>query len=65
MKDTRKVISMSDGKSGPAPADDEGVTLSPDAPIGEPTPGEPERPVREPIPGDGGIIAPGPTPESR
>lgn len=55
---------MSNGTSKPAPADD-GVTLSPDAPIGEPVPDQPEPPMRDPAPGDGGIVAPGPTPESR
>lgn len=49
----------------PAPDEGDGVTLSPDAPIGEPVPDQPERPVREPAPDDGGIIAPGPTPGSR
>ena len=52
--------------NNPKPAsDDDGVTLSPDAPIGEPLPDQPEPPVREPAPGDGGVIGPGPTPESR
>lgn len=55
---------MSDGDPKPAPEHD-GVTLSPDAPVGEPVPDQPEPPLREPEPGDGGIIAPGPTPESR
>lgn len=56
---------MVDDKPQPTPDDGEGVTLSPDAPIGEPVPDQPEPPMREPAPGDGGIIAPGPTPESR
>jgi hypothetical protein len=56
---------MVDGKPQPTPDDGEGVTLSPDAPIGEPVPDQPEPPMREPAPGDGGTIAPGPTPESR
>lgn len=50
----------------PAPDDDDGgIVLSPDAPIGEPIPDGPEPPLREPAPGDGGVIAPGSTPESR
>lgn len=53
---------MHEGKPTP---DEDGVTLSPDAPIGEPVPDKPERPLREPAPGDDGVIAPGSTPESR
>lgn len=49
----------------PAPGADDGATLSPDTPIGEPVPNLPEPPMRKPAPGDGGIIAPGPTPGSR
>ena len=55
---------MSYNNSTPEP-DDDGVALSPDAPVGEPAPDQPKPPVRGPVPGDGGIIAPGPTPESR
>ena len=56
---------MTDSKPQPTPADDEGITLSPDASIGEPVPDQPNPPVLEPAPGDGGAIAPVPTPESR
>lgn len=49
----------------PTLGDDDGVILLPDAPIGEPVPDQPEPPVREPAPGGDGVIAPGPTPESR
>jgi hypothetical protein len=56
---------MSGGKDQPSFPDEDGVTLSPDAPIGEPVTGEPERPVREPLPGEDGIIGPGSTPGSR
>ncbi len=55
---------MSDDNPRPSP-DDDGVTLSPDAPIGEPVPHRLERPQSEPPPNEGGIIGPGPTPESR
>jgi hypothetical protein len=46
--------------------DDEGVDLSPDEPMGVPaTPGAVTEPAPMPMPGEGGVIAPGPTPESR
>ena len=46
--------------------EDEGVTLSPDAPIGEPMPDSGDgAPPPLSVPGDDGVIGPGPPPESR
>ena len=46
--------------------DEDGVDLSPDEPIGvPPTPVGATDPAPLPMPGDDGVIAPGPTPESR
>lgn len=45
---------------------DDGVDLSPDEPMGvPPVPGGATEPAPVPMPGDDGVIAPGPTPESR
>ena len=46
--------------------DDEGVDLAPDEPAGvTPVPGGAAEPAPLPMPGEDGVIAPGPTPESR
>lgn len=53
---------MSDSK--PTPNEEDGVTLSPDAPIGAPM-REARHSALQPAPGDDGIVAPGTTPDSR
>ena len=48
-----------------AQPDEPGVDLSPDAPVGVPPIPDAGPPPPVPPPGEGGVVAPGPTPESR